>query len=81
MEFDCEDFELVPPKPGFIDKTAYTIALLIRDELLHKHGPCELVLDCLTSSSGCTFCGHTLHIHRQREISAIVEDFRPGHGG
>ncbi|WP_448786736.1 helix-turn-helix transcriptional regulator [Brucella intermedia] len=47
MEFDCEDFELVSPKPGLIDKTAYTIALLIRDELLHKHGPCELVLDSL----------------------------------
>lgn len=74
IEFNSEDFELVPPKPGLIDKSAYTIALLMRDELLHKHGPCELALESLNI----IFWLHILRTHSSHSRGAGDNHHRGG---
>lgn len=58
-EFQNEEFELRPPKPGFIDKKAFLLANLIREEFHHQEAQNKLNHDALIT----LFATHLLRNH------------------
>lgn len=55
-EFDSEDFELRPPKPGYLDQQALLLANLIREEFQRRESANRLSVDALIT----LFANHLL---------------------
>lgn len=78
IEFDADDFELTPPRMGFVDKRALTLSALLRDELLRGSDANDDCIESLITVFGTHLLRHysSLKIKRSRHSTGGLTPFQ-----